>query len=305
MSLGILCPGQGDQHRGMLDLVKGEAAAGPVMAEASRLLGVDPWALLSDPAADLHRNAVAQPLICAAQAAVWAVLRRDLPPVRAIAGYSLGELSAYGCAGALDPADLLDLAAARAEAMDRAGQEPGGLLAVRGLDRAQVEALCRAHGLEVAIVNDADRLVVGGRRERLATFSAAAEALNAGVTPLAVAVASHTALMEPAAARFAGLLAESRLADPLVPVLAGIDGAPVRDRVRAIATLSRQIATTVEWAACLDGLVERGCTVLLELGPGNALSRMARDRHPSLVARSVADFRTLGGVAAWVGRQLG
>ncbi|HMW30687.1 MAG TPA: ACP S-malonyltransferase, partial [Plasticicumulans sp.] len=49
----------------------------------------------------------------------------------------------------------------------------------------------------------------------------------------------------------------------------------------------------------------RGCTVLLELGPGSGLSRMARDRHPELAARSVADFRSLDGAAGWVARMLG
>ncbi|MFO1357522.1 MAG: ACP S-malonyltransferase, partial [Plasticicumulans sp.] len=73
----------------------------------------------------------------------------------------------------------------------------------------------------------------------------------------------------------------------------------------ALRTLPAQIAQTVDWAACTDALVERGCTVLLELGPGSGLSRMARDRHPELAARSVADFRSLDGAAGWVARMLG
>jgi [acyl-carrier-protein] S-malonyltransferase len=115
--------------------------------------------------------------------------------------------------------------------------------------------------VEVAIINDVDRLVVGGRRDVLEGFERAVTALGAGVTPLAVSVASHTALMAPAAKAFGRVLAASGLRAPAVPVLAGIDGTPVRSRDRAVATLTRQIAETVNWSACIDGLVEMGCTL--------------------------------------------
>ncbi|WP_448202466.1 ACP S-malonyltransferase [Azospirillum sp. sgz302134] len=305
MALGILCPGQGGQNPGMLDILAGEPAAQAVLDAAEWVLGTHPRALVAGPPEAMQRNAVAQPLLCAVQAATWAALRPRLPPVRLFAGYSLGELSAYGCADALGTDELLDLARRRAEAMDRACPEPSGLLAVRGLDRSQIEPLCRHHGLETAIVNDLDRLVVGGRRDALTAFEQAVAALGAGVTPLAVTVASHTSLMAPAAEAFGRVLEGSGLRAPLVPVLAGIDGAPVRDRDRAVATLTRQIAHTVNWSACIDGLVEMGCTVLLELGPCNGLSRMVRDRFPDLPVRSVADFRSLRGVADWVERQAG
>ena len=305
MTLGILCPGQGGQNPGMLDILKSEPAAQTVLDAAGHVLGADPRDLVAGPPQEMHRNAVAQPLLCAVQAATWAALRSHLPSPRVFAGYSLGELAAYGCADAVGTDELLDLARRRAEAMDRACPEPSGLLAVRGLDRSQVEALCRSHGVEVAIINDVDRLVVGGRRDALAGFERAVTALGAGVTPLAVSVASHTTLMAPAAKAFGRVLAASGLRAPAVPVLAGIDGAPVRSRDRAVATLTRQIAETVNWSACIDGLVEMGCTLLLELGPCNGLSRMVRDRRPELPVRSVAEFRSLGGALDWVERHAG
>ncbi|PWC33378.1 acyltransferase domain-containing protein [Azospirillum sp. TSO35-2] len=305
MALGILCPGQGAQAPGMLDILRGEPAAQAVLDAAAPRLGADPRALAAGPLEAMQGNAVAQPLLCAVQAATWAALRPRLPPVRAVAGYSLGELAAYGCADALDTDELLELACRRAAAMDEAGAVPGGLLAVRGLDRTRLAALCRDHGVAIAIVNDLDRIVVGGLRDALAAFELAAVAVGAAVTPLPVTVASHTPLMAPAAAAFGRVLAASGLRAPLVPVLAGIDGTPVRSRDRAIATLARQIAEPVEWAACVDGLVEMGCTLLLELGPGNALSRMVRDRYPELAVRAVADFRSLDGVAGWVERNAG
>jgi [acyl-carrier-protein] S-malonyltransferase len=289
----------------MLDLLRREPAAQAVLDWATTVMGRDPRALVAGPEAEMQRNAVAQPLLCAVQAATWAALRPLLPPLRAVAGYSLGELSAYHVAGALDVDELIRLANGRAEAMDRADSEPGGLLAVRGLDRPKLEAVCHDCDADIAIENDADRFVVGGRRTALEDVERAVLALGASVTPLPVTVASHTRLMAPAAAEFATALAASGLQSPPLPVLAGIDGTPVYTRERAVAALTRQMTETVAWAACLDGLVEMGCTVLLETGPGNALARMAAERHPGLPVRAVADFRSLSGAAAWVERQLG
>jgi [acyl-carrier-protein] S-malonyltransferase len=52
----------------------------------------------------------------------------------------------------------------------------------------------------------------------------------------------------------------------------------------------------------MDAAAEAGITVALELGPGAALSRMLRKRHPDIAARSVADFRTLDGIRRWLER---
>ena len=244
-------------------------------------------------------------MVCALQLATWAALReKNLPEPRAIAGYSVGELAAYGCAGALEPGEVIQLAKRRAQEMDAATPGEGGLMAVRGLLLPEMRMLCEKFGVEIAIVNDVDRLVIGGPREGLAHCAEAATDAGAKVTPLNIAIASHTSLMRPAVENFRAALEAAAWRKPSAPVMAGTGGAPIYGKAQAIDVLARQIAETVNWAACLDGLVEMGCTVLLELGPGAALSRMARDRAPNIPARSVADFHSLDGVVAWVSRQL-
>jgi len=304
MSLGILCPGQGAQHPAMLDLVKGEPEAERVLAHASVVLGALVTDILAGPAEALFTNEMAQPLICAVELATWAALSAHLPSPRVVAGYSVGELAAYGCAGALDAQAVVALARDRAGAMDVACPDPCRMSAVRDLAYQSVEVLTRAHGVEIAIINAEDRMVVAGRMPAMANFEAAAQGLGASVTPLPVNIASHTSLMRPAAEAVHRWLEESALVAPLTPVLAGIDGTPVLSRMRAVETLARQTAETIRWHACLEGLREAGCTVLLELGPGADLARMARDRLPGIPARSIAEFRTLKGAAAWVMRHL-
>lgn len=304
MSLGILCPGQGDQTPALFDLLPPGGAGERLLAVAREVLGQDPRAL---PAEALHRNAVAQPLVAAAQLATWEPLRARLPAVGAFAGYSLGELVAWGCAGALRGEDVIRLAARRAAAMDAALRAPPrvhpmALRAVRGLSRDEVSRRCAPHGVEVAIVNGADRLVVGGPVDGLDAAEAELSARGAKVTPLRVEVPSHTSWLAAAVTPFRAALAAVPFGLASAPVLAGLDGTPVFEQGRAVEVLARQLAEPLEWAACLDGLVERGCTALLELGPGSGLARMARDRFPELPARAVEEFRSLEGAAAWAVR---
>lgn len=297
--LGILCSGQGMQEPAALAaLCAADAAAADVVQRISARLGRD----LTDDAPDLFANAWAQPWIFAYQAAAWAALGPRLPRPRAVAGYSLGEMAAYVCAGALDPVEGAALTRRRAELMDRASPTTGGLIAARGLAESRIAGLCAEHGLHIAIVNGPDRLVVGGAVAALPGFADAVARLGGQTTPLCVRVASHTPLMGAAVGPFADELAASGLAAPVVPVLAGVDAAPVYGRERAIATLSRQLAEPVRWADCLETLAEMGCTVFLELGPGSALARMAAERFPDLPARALADFRSPAAAAAWAVR---
>ena len=301
MSLAILCPGQGAQHPAMFDLIADNAAARETLAYANAAAGFDVVAAART-SADIFDNALAQPLICAYQVAAWATLAALLPAPALFAGYSVGELGAYGCAGALTAFETVRLARERAVLMDMADSEPGGLAAVRGLSRRTLDALCREAGAAVAIVNGDEHCVVGGRASALDEFQSRAGALGATVQLFKVAVAAHTGLLDPAAARFRTLLEASSIGAPRTPVLAGISGAAVVDRDAAIDALARQISTTVQWSVCLDAAWERGCRVLLELGPCNALTRMVRERLPDAAARSLADFRSLPGAAEWVGR---
>lgn len=303
MSLAVLCSGQGGQHAAALEIVGGDSAAEDVLAQSAQELGESARDWLARPDT-LFDNRVAQPLICLSQLAIWSALRHRLPAPAAFAGYSVGELASYACAGALGARELAKLARLRASVMDTASERPGGLVAVLGLDRGDVTALSRGRKAWMAIANGADAFVVGGEYADLAAFSADAVGRGAVVTRIAVGLAAHTPLLASAVAPFAQALDDSSLRAPSVPVVAGIDATWVTDRATAVAKLAAQISGTIEWAQCLDALWERGCRVFLELGPGSSLANMIRRRFGDDVeARSVEDFRSLHGVASWVERR--
>jgi [acyl-carrier-protein] S-malonyltransferase len=304
MSLAILCSGQGAQHPAMLDLIADNQAASEIIMTGEAELGFDLRAALKQND-NIFRNAIAQPLISLAQLALWTALRQSAPRPSAFCGYSVGELGAYACAGALDAVELARIASARAALMDQAAAAThGGMLALQGLRRDEVASLCEAHRAWIAIAIGAEELVIGGEDVALLQLSKIFAERGAKLTRLKVELASHTPLLSDAVPAFRTELIASSLTDPDTPVVAGIDAAWVVRRETAIDKLALQLDRTIEWGECLDMLYERGCRVFLELGPGRALARMTQARFADVDARSVDDFRSLDGVSSWLSRHV-
>jgi [acyl-carrier-protein] S-malonyltransferase len=298
MSLALLCPGQGVQHAEMFERVRDLPAARHILDLASTVLGRDVFSAAG--AEDRFDNAQAQPLLCTASLAQWQGLRDCVPAPTLIAGYSIGELAAHAIAGSFDAATCLALAAQRARLMDSASPADAGLQAVLGLERHVLQPLCDLHGAHVAIANGQDHFIVGGTHASLQRLADAARAQGADIRLLPVRVPAHTPLLAAAVAPFAAALDASPLQAPRLPLLAGIDARPVRDRATAVNTLSLQLAQTIEWAQVMRQAFERGARVFLQLGPGNALARMVAPAYPCCEVRAVEEFQSLEGAAAWV-----
>lgn len=298
MSLALLCSGQGAQHAAMFDRVRDLPAARHTLDVASTVLGRDVFSAAA--ADDRFDNAQAQPLLCAATLAQWQGLRDNVPTPTLVAGYSIGELAAHAIAGSFDATTCLALAAQRAQLMDGASPADAGLQAVLGLERHVLQPLCDLHGAHMAIANGQDHFIVGGTHASLLRLADAAQAQGADIRPLPVHVPAHTPLLAAAVAPFAAALDASPLQAPRLPLLAGIDARPVRDRAMAIHTLSAQLAQTIEWAQVMRQAFERGARVFLQLGPGNALARMVAPAYPCCEVRAVEEFQSLEGAAAWV-----
>jgi len=291
----LLCPGQGDQHPDMFKLARTSATAS---ALADRLLNG------ADLDGDIYANRIAQPLIVAATLSMWEAIRDVAPPPALVAGYSIGELSAHGVAGAITPEQAVALAARRAQLMDDCQHAAPGqaLLTITGLPLASASTLAATHGYHVSIETGEDTCIAGGPAAQAAQLQQAIEAVGARSKRLPVEVASHTSYMQSAVEPFAQALNATPFQPPQAPVLAGIDAAAVSDKARAVDTLSRQLSEKIRWLSCMDAAAEAGVTVALELGPGAALSRMLQNRHPHIATRSVADFRTLDGIRKWLER---
>ena len=299
----LLCPGQGGQYAGMNDMARADPAA-------ARFL--DGVAL---PDGSLFDNRVAQAAVVAATLAMWMALRAGVAALglrpALVAGYSVGELSAYGVAGAFEASTCVTLAHARARLMDAAAAASLGgqtLAAISGVSVTGTARLAAAAGWAIAIVNSHDSCVAGGPLAQLPALQQLVADAGGRLQPLPVTVAAHTPLLAGAVAPFARLLENTPFGPLACPVLCGIDGSSnggtqaAVAQARASSVLSRQLAETIAWADCMDAAAEGGINVALELGPGAALARMLQARHPAIACRSVSEFRSTDGVVAWLER---
>lgn len=264
------------------DLAAAFPAAGDTFAAADDALGVALSALCFEgPPDELTATHNAQPALLAHGAAVWAVVGEALGPhVRATAGHSLGEHTAYHAAGSTSLIDALRLVRRRGELMHQAGMDrPGAMAAVLGKLDDSIESLCelatRSGGLVVpANYNTAEQVVVSGevggvnRLMDLAKLNGARRAVR-----LPVSGAFHSPLMEPAADGLREAVLATPFAEPRFPVYSNVTENPSASSEDARDLLIRQLTSPVRWAGEISKIAGLFPDALfVELGPGSVLT---------------------------------
>ena len=297
----IVFPGQGAQSVGMVSAWCGEhPAARALFDRANDILGYDLAKVCSEgPAERLNATAVSQPAILVTSLSLLEVLRsrgeRAIEEASMTAGLSLGEYTALVFAGALGFDDAVRLVDVRGRAMQEcAEQRPGAMVAVLGLDRAQVAALCdEARGgdvLGVANVLCPGNVVASGSFAACRRLEAAAAAAGAmKCVPLEVAGAFHTVLMEPAVAKLAEALSATDIRRPRIPVVSNVDARPHDDPAEIRALLARQVIGVVEWQASVEHLLAQGVRTVWEVGPGRVLRGLMKRINRSIACHGVLD----------------
>jgi [acyl-carrier-protein] S-malonyltransferase len=289
MTRALVFPGQGSQAVGMgRELAGAFATARDVFAEIDEALHQNLSRLMFEgPESDLVLTENAQPALMAASLAVARVLEKDggldlKRHVAFVAGHSLGEYSALAAAFALAIPDAARLLKRRGLAMQRAvpvGE--GAMAAMLGveLDLARGIAADAAQGEVCDLANDngAGQIVVSGNKD--AVERAVAIAAERGVRRsimLPVSAPFHCALMQPAADEMAEALAGVALREPLVPLVANVSAAPVRDPDQIKELLVQQVTGLVRWRECVLAMKEQGVHELVELGAGKVLTGLTK-----------------------------
>ncbi len=188
-------------------------------------------------------------------------------------GHSLGELIAATIAGVFTLEDALHLVALRGRLMQAA--PPGAMLAVP-LDEAAARARLGA-ALDLAAVNGPRQCVVAGPPDAVAALEAelASEGLHTHRLPTERAF--HSRLLDGVVAPFVAEVARVRLKPPTLPVLSNVSGGWLTAAEATDAAYwGRQLRQTVRFGDGLAALRARGELVLLELGPGRALTGLAQ-----------------------------
>lgn len=297
----ILFPGQGAQTVGMAgDWVAEHPAAAELFARGSEILGYDLLEVCrSGPADRLNTTAVSQPAILVTSLAALAVQRvRDATPLDTAtltAGLSLGEYTALVFAGALGFDDAVRIVAERGRAMqDCAEASPSGMVAVLGMERGDVAALCVScvgdGVLQVANVLCPGNIVVSGSLDACDRIDAAATAAGAmKCVRLEVAGAFHTRLMQPAVERLTAALAAASFQPPRIPVVSNVDAKPHTDPDEIRDLLARQVVGVVEWHASVAYILATGVRSVMEIGPGRVLRGLMKRIDRTVAASGVFD----------------
>ena len=293
MNVVLLFPGQGSQKPGMAkDLVDAFPAARDVFAAVDVALGESLSALCFEgPAETLTLTQNAQPALLTHGAAIWAIVRdRVGPHVRAAAGHSLGEFSAYHAAGLLDVADAAVLVRRRGNVMRESGeQRPGTMAAILGDVDGGIEAVCARASAEGGCVvaanyNTPGQVVISGEIaavERAMEMAKAAGAKRA--IRLNVSGAFHSPLMEVARDGLADALDGARLRDPVFPVYANVNAQPVRSAAEAKRLLLEQLTSPVQWTTLIERMAADFPDALyVEMGPGTVLTGLVKKIAPSV-----------------------
>jgi [acyl-carrier-protein] S-malonyltransferase len=304
LTTAMVFPGQGAQAPG-LGLPWRATEAWEVVERAEAVLGrpIEPL-LLRATAEDLARTREAQLAVFLASVVAWEAVRGALPEPVAVAGHSLGQLTALVAAGVLELEDAVTLVDRRGEltqaAADRA---PGRMAALLGATTEQADDACNAApgGCWVANDNGPGQIVIAG--EPAAIDAAIAAAKDAGVrraVALDVSGAFHTPLMEPARAEFVRVLADVAFRPAAIPVVANDDATPVTDPAEWPRRLADHLVGPVRWRESMETLVALGVTRAVEVGPGGVLAGLFRRGAPSIDVRTVDkpdDIPALAGVS--------
>ena len=287
MDIVLLFPGQGAQQPGMgKDLADAFPAARAVFDEADAALDMPLSRICFDGTADeLRATHTAQPALLVHGAAAWRVTRDRLAPhVRAAAGHSLGEFTAYHAAGSMSVAQAALLVRRRGELMHEAGeQRPGAMAALLGELRQPVEQVCARATSEAGEVvpanyNSAEQTVVSGevtgveRAMELAKDAGAKRAVR-----LNVSGAFHSPLMEPSAPGLRLALRAAGIEDPAFPVFSNVTEQPCTAAADAADLLLRQLTSPVRWMGLVRNLARAYPDALfVEMGPGNVLTGLMK-----------------------------
>ena len=159
---------------------------------------------------------------------------------------------------------------------------PTGMSAVVGGDPAEVLAAIEAAGATPANVNGAGQTVAAGTFEQLKALAENPAGQGPCDPPEGGRGLPHLphgpGRQRPRSAQAVAVSRRTRL----VPLLSNFDGKEVTDGAAAVDSLIAQVSRPVRWDLCMETLVQRGVTGVIELAPAGTLAGLAKRGMPGV-----------------------
>lgn len=275
--LVLVAPGQGAQTPGFLTPWLDLPGAADRVAAWSDAIGLDlaHYGTKAD-ADEIRDTAVAQPLLVAAGLLSAEALGAGTA-FGAVAGHSVGEITAAVQAGVLSDTEALSFVRTRGLGMaEAAAITATGMAAILGGEPDVVVAHLEKLGLTPANINGAGQIVAAGTMEQIAALEAEKPEGSMKVVALKVAGAFHTHHMAPAVLALEQAAAALSPADPTTAYVSNKDGQVVTTGADVVARLVGQVANPVRWDLCMETFAALGVTGIIELSPGGTLTGLAK-----------------------------
>ena len=285
----FMFPGQGSQYVNMgLELYQTEPTFREHVDHCCELLkpylGMDLRDLLyakqteaESAAQQLEQTRFAQPalfVIGYALAQLW--MAWGVRP-QAMIGHSVGEYVAACLAGVFSLEDALKLVTARARLIQ---ELPGGAMLAVPLPQSEVQPLV-GDSLSLAAINGPSLCAVSGPTDAVEYLEKQLAEKEVACRRLHTSHAFHSEMMDPVLAPFTELVSKIERRPPQIPFVSNVSGSWI---TAAEATdpgyWVRHLRQTVRFSEGVQELLKESKTVLLEVGPGNTLGRLAAG-HPT------------------------
>ena len=283
--VAFMFPGGGAQYAGMArDLYETEPVFSEWMdrglAYLEPKLDYDIRALwLPEPGGEaaanevLKRPSVQLPLILITEVALAQMFMGWGVSPSVLVGHSMGENTAACLAGVMSFEDCIGLVLLRGQLFDTV--PAGGMLSVP----LSLDALQPYLGAEhdIASLNAPELTVISGPQAALDDLEAALRADEITPQRVAIDIAAHSRMLEPILARFGDYLRSIPLHKPQIPIISNRTGVELTpEQATDPDYWVQHLRNTVRFGDCITTLSVRKDRIYLEMGPGKALSSLAR-----------------------------
>ncbi|WP_319585642.1 SDR family NAD(P)-dependent oxidoreductase [uncultured Desulfobulbus sp.] len=287
--LALVFPGQGTHYAGMgrelyesFPVIKKEMDRAAAVADFDLL-----YLLFHDHEENLQKTRWQQPALFVLEYAMARYLTTlGISPV-ALAGHSLGELTALCLADVYSLEDGFGIVNQRALCMDKAAGlqdvDPGVMAAVDApLDLLREMIQGGAGDVHVSNINSPHQVVVSGKTEAVHDFCTRLKDRGYRATPLRVSMAFHSPIMRVIRAELEAYVAAIPFHSPRIPVISNTTMAPYPSdsgEIRRI--LMAHLESPVHWMQNVQTLWQDfGVRLFVEVGPGDIVSGFITDTLP-------------------------
>ncbi len=289
--IAFVFAGQGAQYVGMgKDLYEYAAPA----REVFDLLGDKMKKIAFDgPAEELNITLHTQPCLFVMNLACARLLNENGIFADAVAGFSLGEVSAVCHAGIMSEREALDFVSLRAGAMQSAVEKhPGAMLAVLKLSSEAVEEICAAtEGAFPVNYNCPGQTVVACAEGSVPSLQSAVVSSGGKFIRLAVSGAFHSPYMQSAGEAITAYLNNKTPKDMKIPVYSNATAEVYTHNPWEL--LSQQVKNPVRWQQTIENMIQDGVDTFIEVGAGKVLSGLIKKINTEVSVFNVSDIPSL------------